>query len=172
MGSMPRPAALLAAFALTAAVTAAAAQGQAVPPPAGTRPPVIPPVTVPTNPPATSASVPARTTGPAARTIESLIVGQVVDTGGRPVPRAVVRLIGDRLVDTVVADDKGRFAFRRVPLGEIVVAAEKVGFFSGGYGQRRASGLPLPFSLPFGTARGSSPDRSPTRPARRPWACA
>jgi hypothetical protein len=61
-------------------------------------------------------------------------------------------MLGDRIADTTLADAKGRFYFRNVPLGEIVVTAEKVGYFNGGYGQRRASGMPLPFSLPFGQA--------------------
>ncbi len=58
--------------------------------------------------------------------------------------------MGDRLIETVVADAKGRFFFRSVPLGEVIVTAQKIGYFDGGYGQRRAGGLPLPFSIPFG----------------------
>jgi hypothetical protein len=126
-----------------------AGQGQTPPPPT-IPPPVIPPVVVPTNPPTISRPVVPKTAGPATRSTDSLIIGQIVDTSGRPVPRAIVRLMGDRPIETVVADARGRFFFRNVPLGEMIVTAEKIGYFNGGYGQRRASGLPLPFSMPYG----------------------
>ena len=124
--------------------SASRSQPQTVPPP------VIPTVVVPTNPPTPTRSATPGYAGPATRSVESLIIGQVVDTTGRPVPKAVVRLMGDRPIETVLADAKGRFYFRSIPLGEVIVTAQKVGYFDGGYGQRRASGLPLPFSVPFG----------------------
>ncbi len=93
-----------------------------------------------------------RSAGPAARSNAPVIIGQVVDTSGNAVPRAVVRLIGDRVIDTVLTDPKGRFFFTSIPAGEVVVTAQKFGFFDGGYGQRRASGLPLPFTLSTGQA--------------------
>jgi len=153
MTLMPRQLALASALVLgliALAVATPIGQQQTLPPPTTTPPPTITPVIVPTNPPFMSRPTPPNVAAPINRSLSSVIVGQVVDNGGRAVPRAVVRLMGDRVIDTVVTDAKGRFAFRDVPLGEVMVTAEKVGYFSGGYGQRRASGLPLPFSLPFG----------------------
>jgi len=113
----------------------------------GTVPPVITPVS-PTVPGVVS-PVP-NSSGLSTRSPLTAIVGQVVDTAGRPIAKAAVRLISDRIVETVLTDPKGRFAFTQIPAGEMVVVAQKYGYFDGGYGQRRASGLPLPFSLPYG----------------------
>lgn len=73
-----------------------------------------------------------------------------MDTEGRAVPRAAVRLIGDSIIETVLTDSRGRFFFKSMPPGEAVVTAQKFGYFDGAYGKRRANGQPLPFSLGAG----------------------
>jgi hypothetical protein len=70
-----------------------------------------------------------------------------VDGSGRGVPRVAVRLIANVALETVLTDDKGRFFFRSIPPGEAIVTAEKVGFVGGAFGQQRASGLPLMFTV-------------------------
>lgn len=112
---------------------------------------VVPPVVAPPGPTAQGINTQtSRQTGMTTQQPLTAIVGQVVDTSGRPVPQAAVRLVTDRILETVLTDPKGRFSFTQVPAGEMFVTAEKDGYFDGGYGQRRPTGLPLLFSLPYG----------------------
>lgn len=134
------------AFAVVALAASMSARQQTTQPPR-----TVPPVIGPVGPavPGVVTQNPAQT-GLATRSPLTAIVGQVVDTAGRPIPKAAVRLITDRVLETVLTDPRGRFAFTQIPSGEMVVTAEKHGYFDGGYGQRRATGLPLPFQLPYG----------------------
>ena len=145
---MPKRPAIVLACGVVALAVSLSARQQTVPPPV-----VVPPVIAPIPPtiPGVVTTTP-RSTGLSTRAPMTAIVGTVVDTAGRPVPKAAVRLIGDSLIETVLTDPRGRFAFTQIPAGEMVVTAEKYGYFDGGYGQRRATGLPLPFSLPYGQA--------------------
>ena len=131
--------------ALTAAVVAGQSQGTPPPPPT-------PPTT---TPPTGTAVGGSRAFGPKpgeapVNAVSGIVIGQVVDTSGRPMPRAVVRLIGDTVIETVLTDPRGRFSFRTVPPGNAIVTAQKNGFFDGAYGMRRATGKPLPFLLGAG----------------------
>jgi Carboxypeptidase regulatory-like domain len=84
-----------------------------------------------------------------------LIVGQVVDSTGTPVPEAVVQLTMPKypadLPTTpkgrVMADSEGRYFFADLPAGEYRLFATKEGYTGGTYGQRRASGGSQLFSL-------------------------
>jgi hypothetical protein len=131
---------VIAAFAVLALAVTVSARQQSVPPPTT--------IAVPTLP--TFPTLPTRSNGFGTRDPLTAIIGQVTDSNGRPVPQAAVRLVADRVIETVLTDPKGRFAFTTIPPGEMVVTAEKYGYYAGGYGQRRATGLPLPFSLPYG----------------------
>ena len=147
MGKMRRRLIVAFAFGVVAlAISVGARQGQTVPPPK-----VVPPIVAPTFPniPGTVTTNP-RATGLATRSPLTAIIGQVVDTSGRPVPKAIVRLIANEVVETVLTDPRGRFAFTQIPQGEMIVTAQKFGYFDGAFGQRRATGLPLPFSLQYG----------------------
>ncbi|HEX5216277.1 MAG TPA: carboxypeptidase-like regulatory domain-containing protein [Vicinamibacterales bacterium] len=73
----------------------------------------------------------------------SAILGQVFDAkSGRPVAKAIVRLLSPSgaVVQTRLADDRGRFYFKGVMPGDFTIAAERNGYFKGALGQRRASG--------------------------------
>jgi hypothetical protein len=60
--------------------------------------------------------------------------------------------MGTGVLETVLIDDRGRFLFRSIPPGDVIVTAQKDGFFDGAFGKRRANGQPLPFSLVAGQA--------------------
>jgi len=128
------------------AVAIASAQ-QATPPP-----PAIPPTATPptTSTVGSGRTVIARPEGTPIAPEGAAVVGLVVDGSGRPVPNALVRLLGENGTDAVRTDDKGRFLFTRIPPGEAIVTAEKLGFYNGAYGKRRPSGVPLPISLHAG----------------------
>ncbi len=88
--------------------------------------------------------IPVPMTGPSAT---STLSGRVTDNVGRPVPQAVVRLVGERTVRTLIADGRGRFSYPDVAAGEYVLVGSKAGFFDGGFGKRRPHGRPLPFTV-------------------------
>jgi hypothetical protein len=82
-----------------------------------------------------------------------LIVGQVVDAAGRPVPEPLVRLTPSLTVAPnlataptttsdagVVGDSQGRFFFTDVPPGNYRMEASKEGHTVGYFGQRRPGG--------------------------------
>ena len=141
-------------FAALVALGAIGAHGQqsTIPPP--TVPPPVPPTTAPVGqgrgaPP----QAPPRPGVPATQRINSsiVVIGQVVDaTGGRAVPQAIVRLAGGGIRQTRLCDDKGRFFFRDLPPGDVVVTASKSGFIDGAYGKRRAGSSGVPLSLVAG----------------------
>ena len=144
---MPRLSGLIFGIAALAAV-AVAGQSQSQ----GTPPTTTPPTT---TPPTGTAVGGSRTFGTKpgdapVNAVSGILIGQVVDTSGRPVPRAAVRLIGDTVIETVLTDPRGRFYFRSIPPGNAIVTAQKFGFFDGAYGKRRATGQPLPFLLGAG----------------------
>jgi len=133
---------------LCAAITGVAlAAHQGTPPPPPTPPTTTPPTTSPVGGSRTFGPKPA---GSPVRADAAVIVGQVVDSSGRPVERAAVRLIGDSIVETVLTDPRGRFFFRSIPPGDAIVTAQKFGYYDGAYGKRRANGQPLPFTLGMG----------------------
>jgi len=73
-----------------------------------------------------------------------LVVGQVVDSTGAPVPGAHVSLGGAGLGNAnglrVFANGEGRFAFVDLPKGSFSLNASKPGYASGAYGRRRPGG--------------------------------
>src|SRR5262245_52810025 len=84
-----------------------------------------------------------------------MIVGQVVDTAGAPVPDAIVRLAMPKyspdLPTTpggrVMADREGRFFFADLPPGDYFLQASKDGYADGTFAQRQPRGQSLPFTL-------------------------
>ena len=120
--------------------TAVAAAGQIITPPLPGQPIVPQPAKpVPGAPP------PAKTGPP-----PSAIIGHVVDSqSGRPVPKAVVRLSSPSgaVVQTRLADERGRFYFKGVMPGDFSIAAERSGYFRGVLGQRRANGEGTPITV-------------------------
>ena len=90
-----------------------------------------------------------------------LIVGQVVDDAGAPVPEAIVQMAMPKFLPElpttpkgrVMADAEGRFFFADLPAGDYYLRASKEGYAGGGYGQRRASGTNELFSLTEGERR-------------------
>ena len=120
---------------------------QAIPPPPPTPPTASTP---PAGGVATARTVVPRPEGAPLASDSAVVVGQVVDGSGRAVPRAVVHLIGESIIDAVVADDKGHFLFTQIPPGEAIVVVDKPGYYDGAYGKRRPSGVPLPISLHAG----------------------
>jgi hypothetical protein len=83
-----------------------------------------------------------------------MIVGQVVDSAGAPVPEAIVRLTMPRpqdplapQVERVMADGEGRFFFTDLPAGDCYLQATKEGYAPGAYGQRQAWGQSQRFTL-------------------------
>jgi hypothetical protein len=93
---------------------------------------------------------PVGTPGPRVPGGAAGITGVVVDSDGRPVPSVAVRVIGTSSLQTVVTDQRGRFALLNVVPGEYVLTARKHGFFDGAYGKRRSGGDPLPVALVLG----------------------
>ena len=84
-----------------------------------------------------------------------LIVGQVVDSTGAPVPEAIVQMSLPKYAadlpttpkGRVMADQEGRFFFSDLPAGDYRIAATKDGYGGGEYGQRRATGSGQRFAL-------------------------
>ena len=77
-----------------------------------------------------------------------MILGQVVDSAGSPVPEAIVQLTMPAFAfdlpstpkGRVMADGDGRFFFMDLPAGEYFLSASKEGYAAGSYNQRRPSG--------------------------------
>jgi len=77
-----------------------------------------------------------------------LIVGQVVDSTGAPVPEAIVRMSMPKYFSDlpttpkgrVMADQEGRFFFSDLPAGDYYLVATKDGYAGGVFGQRRPNG--------------------------------
>lgn len=90
-----------------------------------------------------------------------MVVGQVVDASGAPVPEAVVLLTMPKYFlelpttpkGRVMADAEGRFFFTDLPAGEYYMQATKPGHAPGAYGQRRVSGQSQLLSLGEGERR-------------------
>ena len=90
-----------------------------------------------------------------------MIIGQVLDSTGAPVPEAIVRMSMPRypadLPTTpkgrVMADGEGRFFFSDLPAGDYYLQATKEGYAGGEYRQRRVSGRGQPFQLAEGERR-------------------
>ena len=134
---------------------AAALSGQQAtpPPPPVVTPPVVTTPAKPTpQPTAPSRGFGTRPIGPTSPMTTAVIIGQVVDSTGRGIPKAAVRLVGETVIETVLTDPKGRFAFTKIPPGEAIVTAQKFGYVDGAYGKRRAGGQPLQFTLLTGQA--------------------
>jgi hypothetical protein len=90
-----------------------------------------------------------------------MIVGQVLDSSGAPVPEAIVRMSMPKypadLPTTpkgrVMADAEGRFFFSDLPAGDYFLQATKEGYAGGEYRQRRVTGRGQPFQLAEGERR-------------------
>jgi len=90
-----------------------------------------------------------------------MIVGQVLDSTGAPVPEAIVQMSMSKypadLPTTpkgrVMADDEGRFFFSDLPAGDYFIQATKEGYAGGEYRQRRVSGHGQPLQLAEGERR-------------------
>ncbi len=91
-----------------------------------------------------------------ARTGTGLIVGRVVEgTSTQGVPGAVVNLSGaGAKPQRVQSDDDGRFVFRDLPAGTLVLMAIKTGYIGGMSGQRIARGPNRPVELADGERLG------------------
>lgn len=93
-----------------------------------------------------------------------LIVGQVVDEAGAPVPEAIVQLSMPKYFPElpttpkgrVMADAEGRFFFSDLPAGDYYLRASLEGYGGGGYGQRRATTGNQPFTLGEGERRADA----------------
>lgn len=134
-----------AAFAgLVAVAATAASAGQGGIPPPTINPPR-PPVVTGSPPLPPVGPTPPATYGQALRA--GTITGIVVDgTSGRGIAKAVLRLSGAAHM-TRVSDDRGRFTFTGVPLGDVTIAATKTGYFDGEYGKSRATGVGVPLTV-------------------------
>jgi protocatechuate 3,4-dioxygenase beta subunit len=90
--------------------------------------------------------LPINTAPPGPRT--ALVVGQVLDESGAPVPEAIVEFSMPRYAERaattprgrVMADRDGRFFFADLHAGEYWIRANKEGYAGGVFGMRRASG--------------------------------
>ena len=71
-----------------------------------------------------------------------LILGRVVDAGGgRPLPGAIVTLLGAGPASPrAITNGSGQFVFRRLPKGRFTLLATRPGFVDGAYGRRRPGG--------------------------------
>ena len=93
-----------------------------------------------------------------------LIVGQVVDSTGAPVPEAVVQLTMPKysaeLPTTpkgrVMADGEGRYFFTGLPAGEYYIRASKEGYTGGTYGMHSAAGQYRLYTLGEGDRRADA----------------
>jgi hypothetical protein len=93
----------------------------------------------------------------APRTGTGLIVGRVVDgTSTRPITGAVVDLMGAGVsAQRVRVDADGRFLFRDLPSGELMLVASKPGYLGGASGQRIPNGPTRPVDLGEGEKTGA-----------------
>ena len=90
-----------------------------------------------------------------------MIIGQVLDSTGAPVPEAIVRLSMPKYAANlpttpkgrVMADIEGRFFFSDLPAGEYSIGATKEGYAGGEYRQRRVTGRGQRFQLTEGERR-------------------
>src|SRR6476661_8246201 len=94
--------------------------------------------------PSAAQAVPANNATAGPRT--GMIIGQVVDARGTPVPEAIVRTSLPRNVDgttssqpRVMADGEGRFFFTDLAAGQYYIQASKEGYAGGTYGMRTVS---------------------------------
>ncbi len=83
------------------------------------------------------------------------IVGTVIDASSqRPIPGAVVTLMGPGVNRAVMVEPRGRFAFRDLPRGAYLVRATRLGWDEGAYGRLRPRGSDLPIELADGERVG------------------
>lgn len=79
------------------------------------------------------------------------ILGQVVEAGsGRGVDRAVVTIVGSGSPRRIQTDRRGRFLATGLPAGVYAISAQRTGFLSGTFGQRRPDGDGQTLTLAFG----------------------
>jgi hypothetical protein len=103
--------------------------------------------------------IPADGAPPGPRT--GLIVGQVVDEAGSPVPEAIVQMSMPKYFSElpttpkgrVMADAEGRFFFSDLPAGDYYLSAKMEGYSGGTYGLRRVTGDSQLFNLGEGERR-------------------
>lgn len=76
----------------------------------------------------------------------------VTDAAGRPVRRAIVKLTGSELPQSVstISDDQGRFAFTGLPAGRVTVTASKAAHLTTAYGARQPGRPGTPVSVAAG----------------------
>jgi hypothetical protein len=137
---------------LLAAVAAASISLAGPQKPLPVNPPSVQPPTV--QPPVPPQTIPPRApTSPSPTPLQgsmrlSSVGGVIVDSAdGRPIARAVVRLVGRGVFLTRLSDEKGHVLFTDVPPGDFLINAQKVGFFDGAYGKRRPGGAGLPLTM-------------------------
>ena len=92
-----------------------------------------------------------------------LIAGRIVDSGGAPVPAAVVSIRraspvsqsgrAQAAFDRVLTDDAGRFVFSNVAAGAYPIEATKPGWLDGASGRRRPGGASTPVEIAEGQRR-------------------
>jgi protocatechuate 3,4-dioxygenase beta subunit len=88
-----------------------------------------------------------RNINPRPRGALASVAGRVFDSSGRPVPRAIVHVVGESTSRTAVSDGQGLFSIEGVMPGDVIITAEKHGLIDGAYGRRRPMGLALPVAL-------------------------
>jgi len=84
----------------------------------------------------------------------AVVIGEVVDasTGGA-IRQAIVRIVGQNVRLTRVADERGRFFFVDLPAGSYSITAMRDGYFDGAFGRVRAGGDALRLPLAPGEWR-------------------
>ena len=82
----------------------------------------------------------AQPAAPLARTGVSVIRGRIVRAGGAPLPRVVVRIVGQvgRVARAATTDADGRYEIKDLAADSYTVTASRPGYVTIEYGQRRA----------------------------------
>ena len=88
---------------------------------------------------------------PTAPVATGLLMGQVVDVDGTPIPDAIVQTSGRR----VMTNRAGRFVFFDLPKGNFSLTAAKAGYLPGAAGRMRAGGPAQPIELADGQRVGN-----------------